>query len=268
MKSLRNVFAAMVLGGFVMGLCSGAEKLQPPGTTEPARDLPVKEAVPEKAFDLNFSGGTPELLVDMIQKEAKMPLNVIIPQEHKDVFLPPLKLRGITVAQLFEAITAASVSMETRITGYSTVAGGRERPQFQHVTTRFGFKTPNQPPRANSIWYFYVDSPPPPPEETAAQPRQCRFWQLEPYLQNLKVEDITTAIETGWKMLGVNPLPKLSFHKDTKLLIVVGQPSQLTIVDEALRELTPRLDPATGIPMRKGSPERATQSGQGEKPSR
>jgi len=52
-----------------------------------------------------------------------------------------------------------------------------------------------------------------------------------------KVEDITTAIETGWKMQGATPTPKLSFHKDTKLLIGVGEPGQLQMVDEVLRQL-------------------------------
>ena len=108
---------------------------------------------------------------------------------------------------------------------------------YQTVNLSYGFNTPNQKPDFNSIWSFFVQDvpprqplPPPPPE--------CRFWQLEPYLEKLKVEDITTAIETGWKMLGVDPLPKLNFHRDTKLLIVVGRREQLALVDDALRELT------------------------------
>ena len=66
----------------------------------------------------------------------------------------------------------------------------------------------------------------------------CRFYSLASYLErHLTVDDITTAIETGWKMLGENPLPKISFHKDTKLLIAVGEPAKLETIDAVLRAL-------------------------------
>lgn len=240
MKTLRNVFVAVVAGTLAIGLCSGADTgvvLAPafPGrvlsTIDPATGLPAKEPEPEKRFDLDFKGGTPQQLVEAVEKAAQMPINNIIPEEHRDFFLPPLKLRNVTVPQLFQAIVTASTKSETRqLRGHMPGAYG-------NITSGYGFRTTDNRPNANSIWHFYVDTPPPP--ERPQQPEiHCRFWQLEPYLEKLKVEDVTTAIETGWKMLGVNPLPKLSFHKDTKLLIVVGQRSHLTIVDEVLRELT------------------------------
>ena len=40
------------------------------------------------------------------------------------------------------------------------------------------------------------------------------------------MDDITTAIETGYKMLG-EPAPVINFHKDTKLLIAVGELARL-----------------------------------------
>ena len=64
-----------------------------------------------------------------------------------------------------------------------------------------------------------------------------RFFQLGPYLENYKVEDITTAIETGWKMLGGGPAPAMSFHKDTTLLIARGEPEKLMLIDSVLQEL-------------------------------
>jgi hypothetical protein len=67
----------------------------------------------------------------------------------------------------------------------------------------------------------------------------CRFYSLTPYLEQeiATVDDITTAIDTGWKMLGESSPPKISFHKDTKLLIAVGEPSKLEIIDSALKAL-------------------------------
>jgi len=51
----------------------------------------------------------------------------------------------------------------------------------------------------------------------------------------MSVDDITTAIETGWKMLGETSPPTISFHKDTKLLIAVGEPSKLETIDAVLK---------------------------------
>jgi hypothetical protein len=80
----------------------------------------------------------------------------------------------------------------------------------------------------------------------------CRFFQLGPYLQaGVKVEDITTAIETAWKMLGENTAPKIKFHQDTKLLIAVGQVERLMVIDEVLEKLPGgpvQIDPNTGLP--------------------
>ena len=53
------------------------------------------------------------------------------------------------------------------------------------------------------------------------------------------MDDITTAIQTGWKMLGDKDTPTISFHKDTKLLIAVGEPGKLETIDAVLRALQP-----------------------------
>ena len=257
MRILQNVFLAVVIGGLATNLCLGAEAVAtlapPPG--------PVNKPDTGKRFDVDFKGGPPKALVEAVEKAAKEPVNVIIPEEHKDFVLPPLRVRNVTVPELFSALTAASHKTETRYQGNS----------FQRVTVAHGFRTYDRSAHPGAIWYFYVEDPggtPTPPQPAP----QCRFWNLEPYLEKLKVEDITTAVETGWKMLGVNPLPKLTFHKDTQLLVVVGQLDQLKLVDDVLRELSvdsPSIDPATGLPVPKPT-KRAGERAQnlGEKPSK
>jgi len=83
-------------------------------------------------------------------------------------------------------------------------------------------------------------SQPPPPQQF------CRFYQLGPYLQDYSIQDITTAIQTGWKLLGVKSSPQLKFHPETKLLIAVGPPEQLATIDTVLSQLrkTPKDVPA------------------------
>jgi len=51
------------------------------------------------------------------------------------------------------------------------------------------------------------------------------------------VDDITTAIQTGWKMAGITSPPELNYHKETKLLIAFGEPDQLKTIDNVLQSL-------------------------------
>ena len=68
----------------------------------------------------------------------------------------------------------------------------------------------------------------------------CRFYSLAPYLERgLTVDDITTAIQTGWKMMDDSDTPTIRFHKETKLLIAVGERSKLETIDAVLMALEP-----------------------------
>jgi hypothetical protein len=206
-------------------------------------------------FNINFPGGPPSKLVQMITNQTHKPLNVIIPPDYADTELPPLNLYGVTVPQLFDALEQAS---KRKVTYTYGPALPNAYQSYQQGTTGFGFNTAN-PRSEDSIWYFYVASageppkpaPPPPPQPA---PSVCRFFQLGPYLQaGVKVEDITTAIETAWKMLGENTTPKIKFHQDTKLLIAVGQVERLMVIDEVLEKLPGgpvQIDSTTGLPKR------------------
>jgi hypothetical protein len=73
----------------------------------------------------------------------------------------------------------------------------------------------------------------------------------------ISIDDITTAIKTGAKMLGETDEPTMSFHKDTRLLIAVGEPSRLDIIDSALRAL----QQTAHAPTRQNAPKSKEQSG-------
>jgi hypothetical protein len=65
------------------------------------------------------------------------------------------------------------------------------------------------------------------------------------------VEDITTAIKTAWSMMTKNNLganrsgvgTELKFHKETGLLIAVGDPREVQVIDDVLAALRPDLAP-------------------------
>lgn len=180
-------------------------------------------------FNLDFPGGTPAELVAAIEKAMGKPLNVIIPTEDSDIQLPPLKMNDVVTPQLFVALEAASrktvaVQNQTFVNSYS---------QF---ITDYGFKTADSPILDASIWYFHAEKPSLPP--MISPEKICRFYSLSPYLdRGFTVDDITTAIQTGWKMAGVTPTPDLNYHKETRLLIAFGEPDQLKTIDDVLKTL-------------------------------
>ena len=221
---------------------------EPPGQAvppPPAPPPPVGVTVPAapKRFDLDFPGGSVGTFIQHIERALGRALNVFVPEEHKDFALPPLKMRQVNVPQLFSALARASRKNETVTAGYTYGPGGKQ-PQYRNVQTFFGFETAENNPTEDSIWYFVrQDAPEVLPEESTPA---VRYWNLERWLDRYNVEDITTAVETGWKLQGLPRTPKLSFHQDTKLLIIAGDERHLTLVDDVLRQLqaTPEPKPA------------------------
>lgn len=232
-----------------------------PSAMIPGLSPPPQPVDTNTRFDLDFPGGTPAQLVKAIEKDLQQTnkstrhLNVYIDEEYQDFRLPPLKMHNVTVPQLFQALSQIGKKQKSVVTRYVPDQYGKHA-EYTSFSTSFGFRTHEDRPTENSIWHFYQDGVPDKPLFQELPP-QVRYWNLSGYLENLKVEDITTAIETGWKMQGANPVPKLSFHKDTKLLIAVGEELQLAAVNQVLQSLqsefkepTPgRARPARGLPV-------------------
>ncbi len=190
---------------------------------------PQTDAPELTKFNLDFPGGTPAQLVKAIEKAMGKPLNVIIPDEDANKRLPALKLNEIIFPQLSETLRQGSFKQT-----FVQPLGSRV---YQAAEVGYYFKTSDSPATDTSIWFFYVQNPPP---EPAAPPveKVCRFFSLSPYLERgFTVDDITTAIQTGWKMAGSETPPQLSYHKETKLLIAFGEPKQLDVIYSVLQSL-------------------------------
>ena len=185
--------------------------------------------IPEQRFDLDFPGGGPQALVSAIEKATGQPLNVLVPDQCRDEKLPAMELKGVTVPDLFAALARALLK-NVQITTYPG--------QTQNSIAGPGFNKDLN----SSVWYFSCYRPPAPQQS-------CRFYQLADLLQDSKVEDITTAIQTGWKLIGVQPTPQLKFHPETKLLIAMGKQEELAIIDSVLSELR-----KAAVPKKDGTP--------------
>lgn len=197
-----------------------------------------------KHFDLHFGGGTPRQLVNALEQKSDKPINVVISEENAGVRLPELELRNVTVPQVLQAVFYATRKSVTIMT--------QNGPSQYMVGSRF---LTDGPP-GDAVWYFQQERPPGGIESFKPQ-KVCRYFQLRLYLDNFgyKVEDITTAVQTGWKMLGeTNPPPALNYHKDTQLLIAVGEPHMLALIDSVLKELSQSVSPSRNGPRTRSGP--------------
>jgi hypothetical protein len=180
-------------------------------------------------FNLDFPGGTPKELVAAIEKAMNKPLNAIIPDENADTKIPALKMSNVDVPHLFNAVVNMSYKYAPSNFGVGGFGG-----QPRDVVSSYGFETRDGDMSDDSIWYFFVykaptQQAPPPPQKI------CQFFSLSPYLdRGFTVDDITTAIQTGWKMAGVTPTPDLNYHKETKMLIAYGEPQPLDTIRQVL----------------------------------
>jgi hypothetical protein len=227
----------------VFGQQSTSTFAQRVAAAETVKKEAAASASPLTKFNLDFPGGPPKELVAAIEKATGKPLNVIIPDEFADTKLPSLKMEKVDVVQLFAALGAASHKQENRITRRSGLIYGGDT--YTTENTAYGFKTEGNP-SDNSIWYFYVQNPPPPPDFSKPVPvpaKIVKFYPLSSYLDSgLTVDDITTAIQTGWKMSGDNSPPELNYHKETKLLMAYGEPDKLKVIEDVLVALQPRTE--------------------------
>lgn len=173
-------------------------------------------------FDLDFPGGSPSELVAAIEKSTGHALNAVVPEADANLKIPALRMKGVTVPGLFDALRLSSKTTQI-------AEGGK------YYDSSYGFAPAQGAGRLtdDTVWVFYNDLP--------QNAKISRFFLLTPYLDHgLTVDDITTAVQTGWRMLGILPAPALSFHKETNLLIAVGNPTQIETIDQVLRALNPR----------------------------
>ena len=189
-------------------------------------------------FSLDFPGGTPKQLVAAIQKAMGKTINVIIQDADANEQLPPLKMSDVKLPDLFKALGDSSIKRVPYVTStyYGGGFGGTPSQNYSVGTEGYFFKTSGNV-TDDSVWYFAVEKTALPSMNPA---KSCRYYALDKHIEaGISVEDITTAIQTGWKMMGETSTPDLRFHKETKLLIAVGAPTKLETIDTVLKALQP-----------------------------
>jgi hypothetical protein len=226
---------------FLLTLATNAFAQSSPPTTTPEKVPPLviqehaaAPAVQLSRVDLDFKGGPPAALVDAISKSLGKQVNVIIDEGDAQVHLPPIRVRNATAPDIFSALANAT-------TREVLVPAGRDSYQTRQVRSQFMPNSNLGGITDETVWSFVSNEP----ETKQAQlnfaktPKPAlRHFQLGSYLSDkLSVEDITTAIRTGWELLGVKEQPELKFHKETGILIAAGDAELLEQIPLVLQQL-------------------------------
>jgi hypothetical protein len=151
-----------------------------------------------ETFDLTFSGGSPAKLVEAIEKASGQKLNVLLPPNLSTSVIPRMELRSVNATIVFNSL--------------NVVLTQDENVRWLPV---------------NNVWIL----------QSGSDRRSSQVFYVGHLLSKFKVEDITTAIQTTWKLAGKDSKAELKYHQDTQLLIALANKPQLETVVEVLREL-------------------------------
>ena len=151
-----------------------------------------------ETFDLTFHGGPPAKLVEAIEKASGQKLNVLLPPNLSASVIPRMELRSVSVTTVFSSLNRVLVPDESL--------------QWFPV---------------DNVWIL----------QSGSDRRSSQVFYVGHLLSKFKVEDITTAIQTTWKLAGKDSKTELKYHQDTQLLIALANKPQLETVTEVLREL-------------------------------
>jgi hypothetical protein len=210
---------------------------------------PFANQIPQdRRFDLDLPAGLPaEEAIRMISDRAGTPVNVVWAGDSAATELPGLRLHQVTVRECLAALSAA---------GRAEARQGNSGWMFEEV------------PEANGVFSFVSipsEKPSPPPGKTipiksstppskngkgesAAPARSSRFFDLaELVSEDLKIEDITTAIHTAWTAEEDGkepPRDALKYHLETSLLVATGSPERLQTVEQLISLLEKRNAPS------------------------
>lgn len=194
-------------------------------------------------FDLKFSGGKVKEFVAAVAKALGKPVNVVIPEESEMTQIPAVEVSRVTVPSLFSALSNASqrqILVPTH--AQSPRPSLTPNSSYQYQTVGFTFRT-EETSSPDAVWTFLVTNPPQfLTQEPATPPRIVQYFPVAEYLSHFTVEDIITALESGWRLQGpAAEVATCRFHEETKLLIIAGTEAQMKLIPQVLEGLAKML---------------------------
>ena len=201
-----------------------------PGYVAPAFVPPGQSTETPNAlrFDIEFPGGSPAEFAKALSSAAGEGVNLLIPEGVEDLRIPKLKLSQVTVQDVLNGLSTIG-------SAFRGTAGAEWAYQIHQTSAAVGS---NGPRPVQSVWVLSAVR-----NQPASKPNSIlKVFSLARFLgkpeQGLhSVDDIITAVQAGWKMQKISPLPELTYHPETKLLMAYGQEAHLTLITDVLKQL-------------------------------
>jgi len=209
---------------------------------------PWRRVIPELRFDAVPLGDDVDFLSEVVPE-----INFVIQAPVKDIPVT-LKLRSVTLDDIFTALDICTKqNIGNSIDPTTGLPGPGNTLEIKKLSDRM------------VTFMAYQGGAPAMSTMTV-----CRAFSLNKYLAgkadkevNAAMTEIEEALQTAWQMVQfADPAnskmrkPQLNLHRATKLLIVVGQPQQVQVVEEVINQLEigALSDEARALSARYGTP--------------
>lgn len=203
------------LNGFLAAVCFVVLAIGPMGALAQQGRQPAaasaQEDPTERIGNLDFPGGTVAQYLEAVEK-AFGPFNKVLTPEAAVVRVQPMRFTSVRFGDVILILRSVS----------HREAGG----------TLSVFKE-----QGTEIWRIgFSPFPVIPAPSQPSIPAELRVWTLRGLIDGgTRVEDILSAVETAVGLIGGSP--KIRYHKDTGILIILGSPRELDAANQVLNSL-------------------------------
>jgi hypothetical protein len=189
----------------------GAERQPENRGATPRRVMPE-----QKLLTVDFPGGTVADYIEAVRKAAG-DVNVVIMGNVRDIPMLAVRLTAVDAQSALQVLNEIPRNQKGRV-----------------VEVRVGHEPPNS---ADEMPMFTVHS-----TLEAKEPSQSVhsmvFAVADVLHDNIKPDDLLTAVQTGLDLLGEEYQPaQIRFHEATALLIARGHPNQVSAVNDIVKEM-------------------------------
>lgn len=227
MKRLKSILQGLAIAAFIVGtenLIAG-DKSAPKDVPEPS----VAAAWQRRIADFRSDGIPLDELVNRLRMDFPE-LNFMVKEKARSEGVSA-QLRSVTLEEILKAIEPGT---EERV---RVIWPTNNNDRLVIFDKGHGSRAAIDP--ATGL-----------PMPGTADEKACRVFSLSKYLASradkdadAAIKELREALENAWQMLrrangqNIYDLPELSFHRGTKLLIAVGRPEDLSILEQLVKEL-------------------------------
>jgi hypothetical protein len=230
-QKLIKILPLFLLGLLSLNTTAVAEKLTASQVSISASGIhhPSGSQEPEARFNIDFPGGTPRELIAALNEASGTPVNAFIPETVHAFTMPPMKYYNVSVSEVLKPLQGRQVI------NVAEERGSRES-DIQEISYRWS--------SSDNIWRMEVqDIYPSPPTQFIVAP-----FNVSHLLEAYTIDDITTTIDSAWKLNRAPKENEIMFHPETKIILVKCPAEDMQVLSSVLDTLRVALIEASKAP--------------------